>query len=168
MPAGIVLVPEGVDRQSVADTVEAVAPGVETVTVVCGPDRRDEIERTTDARTVSERVPDGGLVAAMRAGFRATSALTAIVTTPEAPTVAPSALTDLDPPADADARLALIDGARHPPLGGYNVSPAVQACDVTLATGSRRLPDVLSRLSVATTAVSTPPAESTVRAKHET
>lgn len=167
MPAGIVLVPEGADQQSVADTVEAVAPVAEAVTVVCDAEQRDEIGRTTDARTVSERVPDGGLVAAMRAGFRATSALTAVVTTPEAPTVAPSAVADLEPPADADARLALIDGDRHLPLGGYSVSPALRACDVTLATGSRRLPDVLSRLSVTTTAVSTPPAEPTVRAKHE-
>lgn len=168
MPDGIVVVPDGADRQAVADTVETIAPAVETLTVVCDGYRRGVTDEGIPVRTITTGVPDGGLVTAMRAGFRATGALTAVVTTPGSPALVPSAAADLEPDGDADVTLAQVDGERHPPLGGYRVSPAVDACDVTLATGSRRLSEVLTRLSVTTTPVSTPTAEPTARAKHET
>lgn len=167
MPAGIVLASDRVEPRAVAETVGELDPGVDDVTVVCDADRRDAVAAAVDARTITDRVPDGGSVAAMRAGLRTTGTATAVVTTPEAPSLDPSVAVELAPTADAEAVLAEFDGDRYPPLGGYEVGPTVAACDVTLATGSRRFDDVLARLSVATQSLSVPGEAPDTRARHE-
>jgi molybdopterin-guanine dinucleotide biosynthesis protein A len=49
----------------------------------------------------------------------------------------------------ASAAVVETDGAPSPLGAAYRVAPARRACETTLACGSRRLTDVLSRLEVA-------------------
>lgn len=156
MRAAVVLATDA-DPPAVDETLSALS-AFEERTVVCAPGERELLGDVLDAdpRIVVDSVPHGGLVAAMRTGLRATSATRALVTTPAMPAVTDEAYTDLLPAAGTDVSLAMVDGERCPPLGGYAVDATRAACDTTLATGSRRLRNVLARLSVATTAVDGP------------
>lgn len=154
MRTALVLASVVADPQSVAETADRLHGDVDTV-VVCRDDQRLEVSAAAehDHRIIVTPVPDGGLVAAMRSGFRATRTRTAFVTTPGTPTLSPSALTSLSPPSSVDATLASVDGTERLPCGGYAVDPATEACDTTLAMGSRRVADALARLSTTTAEV---------------
>lgn len=141
---------------AVADALDRLPPDASDSVVVCGPGQREPIRHVTDAsRVVVDSVPDGSVVSAMRAGLRAASTATAVVTIPSSPTLTGEALVRLTPGNDVDVGLARVDGDRHPPLGGYAVGPTTAACDTTLATGSERLSNVYARLDVTTTDVDT-------------
>lgn len=160
MDAAIVLAPEPTPAapDRVAETANRLATLVRETVVVCSPGRREAVAAAAESepRVVADAVPGGGPVAAMRAGFRATGARAALVTTAGTPPLDEGAVSALSPPAGTDAVLAVLDGDSLSPCGGYRVTPATAACDTTLAMGSRQLSDVLARLSVATAEVHPP------------
>jgi molybdopterin-guanine dinucleotide biosynthesis protein A len=152
----VVVLAGNAEPPAVADALDRLPPGASDPVVVCGPGQREPIKQVTDAsRVVVDSVPDGSVVSAMRAGLRAASTATAVVTTPSSPTLTGEALGRLAPGDDADVGLARVGGDRHPPLGAYAVGPTTVACDTTLATGSERLSNVYARLDVTTTDVDT-------------
>jgi molybdopterin-guanine dinucleotide biosynthesis protein A len=158
MRTAIVLASVVADPESVAETADRLHGEMDTV-VVCRDGQRLDISDAADSdhRIVVDPVPDGGPVAAMRAGFRAARTRTAFVTTPGTPQLEREALPTLSPGVGTDATLAHIEGSERPPCGGYVVEPAREACDTTLAMGSRRVSDVLARLTTTSGTVETAP-----------
>lgn len=159
MRTTIVLSSSGSDARMIAETADRLAAEEMETIVVCTDAQRPEVSETaeSDPRIAVDPVPGGGPVAAMRTGFRATRTHCAFVTTPGTPPLEADALPALSPDVDADATLARIDGSMRPPCGGYVVGPAREACDTTLAMGSRRVSDVLARLTTTTEAVESAP-----------
>lgn len=157
MRTAIVLASVVADPQSIARTADRLGSADMDTVVVCRDNQRLDVSAAADDdhRIVADPVPDGGPVAAMRAGFRAARTRTAFVTTPGTPTLAPGALSALSPDSSIDAALASVGRQRRTPCGGYAVEPAAEVCDTTLAMGSRRVADVLARLSTRTVEVET-------------
>ena len=159
MRTAVVLASVVADPESVAATADRLEDADMDPIVVCRDDQRLAVSDGADSdhRIVVDPVPEGGPVAAMRAGLRAARTRTALVTTPGTPRLSPGALASLSPASSVDATLATVDGRRREPCGGYAVEAATEACDTTLAIGSRRLGDVLARLSTTTEAVESVP-----------
>lgn len=163
MRTAIVLASVVADPESVAATADRLEDEDMDTVVVCQDGQRLDISDAADSdhRIVVDPVPEGGPVAAMRAGFRAARTRTAFVTTPGTPTLSAGSLSSLSPESSVDATLATVDGRRREPCGGYAVEAATAACDTTLAMGSRRIGDVLARLSTRTEAVESVPRSAT-------
>ena len=158
MRACVLVVTDDQPPDAVSETLETLDGTFSETTVVCPSGQRDAVSDVSDGRAtrVVETVSDGGVVAALRTGFRATKATRAFVTTPSMPAVDAESVTQLAPAPGHDATLAVINGTEKPPLGGYVTETAAAACDTTLATGSRRLSNVFARLSVTAAVVERP------------
>ncbi|MFT4882640.1 MAG: molybdopterin-guanine dinucleotide biosynthesis protein A [Natronomonas sp.] len=127
-------------------------PGEELV-VNCRAEQRPELRDALgglDPGFAVDPVPDRGPLAGLLTALRLTAADRAIVVACDMPyfdRATARALTD----ALDDAEAALVETGGHPqPLGAaYRVDPAREACETTLACGSKRLVDALARLDAA-------------------
>jgi len=138
----------------VRDAVERVGSAVDDVVVSCPAGRAEAVEAQLDGlgyRLATDRVPDGGHVAAMRSGCRVARGRQTCVTTPAAP-IHPELLSTLFEAADRDGAVARIGGHERPLLAVYDTEAAIEAAETTLGMGSRAMTQVLERLDVATVA----------------
>ncbi|WP_436907869.1 molybdenum cofactor guanylyltransferase [Halosimplex marinum] len=127
----------------------AVAPAVDEVVVACSADdRSDAAEALGDLphRLAVDPIADEGPVAAIRTGVRVASGDAVAVVAGDVPTVDTSLLDDCFEACDDTAAVPRSDGRLHPLHAVYDADAARVACDHTLAAGSGRLYDVLSRL----------------------
>lgn len=153
MRSAVLLVADG--NGPVPDAVERAGAVVDDVVVSCPADRADAVESElegTSYRLATDRVPDGGPVAAMRSGCRVARGRWACVTTPAAP-VRPDLLAKLFEAADRDGAVARIDGHEHPLVAVYDTEAAIEASETTLRMGSRAMTHVIERLDVSTVAM---------------
>ncbi|QLH76131.1 NTP transferase domain-containing protein [Halosimplex rubrum] len=128
---------------------DAVAPAVDEVVVACSAD-----DRTAASEAVGDRphrlavdpIADEGAVAAIRTGVRVASGDAVAVVAGDVPTVDTSLLDDCFAACADAAAVPRSDDRLHPLHAAYDADAARVACDHTLAAGSGRLYDVLSRL----------------------
>ncbi|MFC7141373.1 molybdenum cofactor guanylyltransferase [Halosimplex aquaticum] len=126
----------------------AVGSVVDEVVVACRDDRRSAVADAlsdVDHRLAVDPVADEGPVASIRTGVRVASSDRVAVVAGDVPTVDAPLLEDLFDACDA-AAVPRSDGRLHPLHAVYEADAARVACDRTLASGSGRLYDVLSRL----------------------
>ncbi|WP_459193049.1 molybdenum cofactor guanylyltransferase [Halosimplex sp. J119] len=126
----------------------AVEPVVDEVVVACRNDHREAVEEALediDHRLAVDPVADDGPVASIRTGVRVASGDAVAVVAGDVPTVDAPLLEDLFEACDP-AAVPQSDRRLHPLHAVYDADAARVACDHTLASGSGRLYDVLSRL----------------------
>jgi len=131
---------------------EAVAPAVDEVVVACPEGHRESVaDALGDAphRLAVDPIADEGPVAAIRTGVRVANGDAAAVVAGDVPTVDTSLLGDCFDACGDTAAVPRSDGRLHPLHAVYDADAARIACDHTLAAGSGRLYDVLSRLDPA-------------------
>lgn len=129
----------------VAAAVESV---VDEVVVACHEDRRTAVADAladVDHRLAVDPVANEGPVASIRTGVRVANGDAVAVVAGDVPTVDAPLLDDLFDACDP-AAVPRSDGRLHPLHAVYDADAARVACDHTLAAGSGRLYDVLSRL----------------------
>jgi len=146
------------NADSVPEAVERLSEAVEDVVVSCPADRAEVVEAKLEGleyRLATDRVPDGGPVAAIRSGCRMARGRRTYVTTP-ADTVDPALLSALFEAVDSEGAIARIGGHDQPLVAVYDTAAAIDAAEMTLGMGSRAMTDVLERLDV--TVVAEPPA----------
>jgi len=139
------------NAEGVRDTVEQLSQAVGDVVVSCPADRAGAVEAELDGltyRLATDRVPDGGPVAAIRSGCRVARGRWTYVTTPET-AVEPTLLSALFEAAERDGAIARTGGHDRPLVAVYDTAAAVGAAETTLGMGSRAMTDVLERLDVA-------------------
>jgi len=98
-----------------------------------------------DHRVAADPVPDQGPVAGMRTGLRVASGSAVAVVACDMPRADPALFERLFEAVDS-AAVPRADGRLHPLHAVYDRRAGRVACDRTLATGSRRLYDVLARV----------------------
>ena len=143
---------------SFREVAETLAPAVEDLVVACSDDRRETVVAAlegVDYRLAVDPIADEGPVAAIRTGVRVATGASVAVVAGDVPSVDVSLLADL---ADAceDAAVPETDGRLHPLHAVYDAAAVRAACDHTLASGSGRLYDVLSRLDPVVVAADAP------------
>lgn len=130
----------------VADALAAVTDGL---VVNCRREQMPAFEVALDPhrpRFVADLVPDEGPVPGLLAGLRAARSPRVLAVACDQPLVSPSALERL---LDADEGAGAVPetGARMQPFPAvYPTAAAREACERTLACGSRRLVEVLDRI----------------------
>jgi len=135
---------------TVRDAVERLSPAVDDVVVSCPADRADAVEAElggTEYRLATDRVPDGGPVAAIRSGCRVARGRRACVTTPQS-AADPALVTALFEAADRDGAIARLEGRDCPLVAVYDTEAAIEAAETTLGMGSQAMTHVLERLDV--------------------
>ena len=128
---------------------EAVAPAVDELVVACSTDDRSAASEAVGDfphRLAVDPIADEGPVAAIRTGVRVASGDAVAVVAGDVPTVDTSLLDDCFDACADTAAVPRSDGRLHPLHAVYDTETVRVACDHTLATGSGRLYDVLSRL----------------------
>jgi molybdopterin-guanine dinucleotide biosynthesis protein A len=127
-------------------------PGEERV-VNCRADQRPALREALgglDPRFAVDPVPDRGPLAGLLTALRLTAADRAIVIACDMPFFDRATASELLDALDgADAALVDVDGQRQPLGAAYRVTPAREACETTLACGSKRLVDAVARLDIA-------------------
>ncbi|WP_415379037.1 molybdenum cofactor guanylyltransferase [Halosimplex sp. TS25] len=130
------------------EAAAAVEPVVDEVVVACRDGHRAAVADALGDVTHRLAVDPGaneGPVASMRTGVRVANGDAVAVVAGDVPTVDASLLGALFDACDA-AAVPRSDGRLHPLHAVYEADAARVACDRTLASGSGRLYDVLSRL----------------------
>jgi molybdopterin-guanine dinucleotide biosynthesis protein A len=127
-------------------------PGEELV-VNCRKDQRPALREALGGlapRFAVDPVPDRGPLAGLLTALRLTAADRAIVIACDMPFFDRATASELLDALDgADAALVDVDGQRQPLGAAYRVTPAREACETTLACGSKRLVDAVARLDIA-------------------
>ena len=134
---------------SLARVADAVAPAVDELVVACSADDRaaaSEALGDRRHRLAVDPIADEGPVAAIRTGVRVAGGDAVAVVAADVPTVDTSLLDDCFDACAATAAVPRSDGRLHPLHAVYDADAVRTACDHTLAAGSGRLYDVLSRL----------------------
>ncbi|WP_135365402.1 molybdenum cofactor guanylyltransferase [Halosimplex halophilum] len=137
------------DDAPLGRVADAVAPAVDEVVVACSADDRSAASEAVGDRPhrlAVDPIADEGPVAAIRTGVRVASGDAVAVVAGDVPTVDTSLLDDCFETCDDAAAVPRSDGRLHPLHAVYDTGAARVACDHTLAAGSGRLYDVLSRL----------------------
>lgn len=135
---------------SVPEVVERLSEAIDDVVVSCPADRAAAVEAELDGleyRLATDRVPDGGPVAAIRSGCRVARGRRTYVTTPDG-AADPALLSALFEAADSEAAIAHVGGHDRPLVAVYDTAAAIEAAETTLGMGSRAMTDVLDRLDV--------------------
>jgi molybdopterin-guanine dinucleotide biosynthesis protein A len=127
-------------------------PGEELV-VNCRKDQRPPLREALgglNPRFAVDPVPDRGPLAGLLTALRLTTADRAIVVACDMPFFDRATARALDDTLDdAEAALVDVDGQRQPLGAAYRVASAREACETTLACGSKRLVDAVARLDIA-------------------
>ncbi len=127
---------------------ERVGGVTDELVVNCRATQREAVVDALDGlahRVAVDPVPDGGPVAGMRAGLRVASGDSVGVVGCDMPLADP-ALFDRLFETGGDVAVPRADDRLQPLHAVYDPDRARAACDGTIATGSRRLADVLARL----------------------
>ncbi|WP_123536645.1 molybdenum cofactor guanylyltransferase [Halosimplex salinum] len=127
---------------------EAVTPAVDELVVACPDGRRSAVAAALpdiEHRLAVDPVADEGPVGAMRTGVRVVNGGSVAIVAGDVPTVDTRLLDDLFDACET-AAVPRSDGRLHPLHAVYDAAAVRVACDHTLAAGSGRLYDVLSRL----------------------
>jgi molybdopterin-guanine dinucleotide biosynthesis protein A len=136
------------DAQTVRRVADHIAEAVDDVVVTCRADRRPELVDAldgTEARLAADPVPDEGAIAGMRTGLRVTAGDAVAVVACDDSRVDTELLERLFEACET-AAVPRVGGCLHPLHAVYDATVAREACERTLATGSRRLYDMLSRV----------------------
>ncbi|WP_436925893.1 molybdenum cofactor guanylyltransferase [Halosimplex amylolyticum] len=126
----------------------AVEPVVDEVVVACSRGQRARVANAlgdVEHRLAADPIANDGPVASIRTGVRVANGDAVAVVAGDVPTVDTSLLDDLFDACDA-AAVPRSDGRLHPLHAVYDADAVRVACERTLASGSGRLYDVLSRL----------------------
>ncbi|WP_226022545.1 NTP transferase domain-containing protein [Halomicrobium salinisoli] len=140
---------------AVRRVVRRVGKTVDEVVVTCRDAQRDRIAEALDGldyRFAVDRTARGEPVGRMRTGFRMVSGSAVAVVACGLPRVDPALLEGLFDACDG-AAVPRADDRLYPLHAVYDRRNARAACDRTLAVGSRRLYDVLSRVDPVTVPV---------------
>jgi len=127
---------------------ETVAPTVEDLVVACPDRHRSTVTEALDDvphRLAVDPTANGGPVSVIRTGARVATGESVAVLAGNAPTVDTRLLEDCAEACET-AAVPHSDGRLYPLHAVYDRGAVRTACDRTLATGSRRLLDVLVRL----------------------
>jgi molybdopterin-guanine dinucleotide biosynthesis protein A len=134
--------------EAVRRAADRVATAADELVVTCPPGRRPEVDGALDGldpRLAADPVPDEGPVAGMRTGLRVATGDAVAVVACDGSRPDPDLLDRLFATPGA-AAVPRAGGRLHPLHAVYDAAAAREACERTLAAGSRRLYDVLSRL----------------------
>lgn len=132
---------------------ERVTPAVDELIVNCRGEQRGAIASALsglDYRMALDPSPDGGPVAGIRTGCRATRADWTFVTACDMPLVSAALASELFEATAAEGAVPRIDGRLRPLAAVYRTSAAVEAAEATLEADSGAVMALLDRLSTAT------------------